>query len=87
MEIIPSALFLRRFKKLPREIQHRAVEKEKVFVSNPFDPRLDTHKLHGDRQEEWAYSIDYSYRVAFIFLGERKVLYTDVGTHDQLYGK
>lgn len=59
--------------------------REKIFASNPFDQRLGTHKLHGERKGEWAYWIDYSYRVTFMFLGENCVLYTDVGTHEQVY--
>ncbi len=85
MEILVSPLFLRHFRKLSRDVQEKARRREKVFRGDPFDPRLDTHKLHGRLREEWAYSVDYSYRVAFLFLPNGRVLYTDVGTHDELY--
>jgi len=85
IEIEVSSLFKRRFKKLPKEIRDRAIQREKIFVRNPFDSRLGTHKLHGKRKEEWAYWIDYSYRITFIFLTGSKVLYTDIGTHGDLY--
>lgn len=85
MEIHISSLFERRFKKLPREIKQKAVAREKIFVVNPFDSRLGTHKLHGEKRDEWAYSVDYSYRIVFIFLENNAVLYLNIGTHDELY--
>lgn len=80
-----SSLFRRQFKKLPIEIKHKALRREKVFVNDPFDTRLGTHKLGGKRNGEWAYWVDYSYRITFFFLGQNRVLYTAVGTHDQVY--
>ena len=77
--------FDRRYKKLSTIVQEKADRRSKIFAANPFDQRLDTHKLHGERKYEWAYSIDYSYRIAFVFLGNNEVLYTDIGTHDELY--
>ncbi|TSC83855.1 MAG: hypothetical protein G01um101417_422 [Parcubacteria group bacterium Gr01-1014_17] len=85
MRISTAPLFDRHFKKLPRLLQEKAKEREKLFIDNPFHPRLGTHKLHGKRGAEWAYSVDYSYRITFLFLSGGEVLYTDVGTHDELY--
>lgn len=85
LEIETGSLFRRHFKKLPEEIKQKMIVREKIFIKNPFDPRLGTHKLHGERKNEWAYWIDYSHRVTFMFLGGNYVLYTDVGTHDQVY--
>ncbi|MBI2100314.1 MAG: type II toxin-antitoxin system mRNA interferase toxin, RelE/StbE family [Candidatus Vogelbacteria bacterium] len=85
IEIETTTLYRRRFKKLTPQLRRLVIEREKIFVANPFDHRLGTHKLHGKRKEEWAYWVDYSYRVAFLFLGNNKVLYTEVGTHDELY--
>ena len=80
-----SSHFNRNFKKLPPVLQEKIKKLSGIFVINPFNPRLKTHKLHGDKKDEWAYSIDYYYRVSFIFVGNNEVLYTDVGTHDQVY--
>ena len=58
----------------------------KIFKeSSGRDPRLDVHNLHGKKKEEWAYSVDRSYRIVFIFLEGNQVLYTDIGTQDELY--
>ncbi|HEY4514543.1 MAG TPA: type II toxin-antitoxin system mRNA interferase toxin, RelE/StbE family [Candidatus Paceibacterota bacterium] len=80
-----SAKFLRKLKKLPFTLQQLAVEREIIFKSSIFDPRLETHKLHGKDRDHWAYSINYKYRIKFIFLSDGNVLYLDVGTHDEVY--
>ena len=85
MEIRASAHFERRYKKLPQEIKERAKKQEKLFVANRFDPRLSTHKLHGKDAYKWAYSVDYNYRIKFLFLESDKILYLDIGTHEEIY--
>lgn len=85
MVIRTTAYFDRRYKKLSLVIKKKAVEREKTFIKNVFDTRLNTHKLHGKKKEEWVYSIDYHYRISFIFVGSGEILYTDVGTHDEIY--
>ena len=82
MEIVLSSRFQKSFRQLHLRIQKKTVEKIIIFKSNPFDIRLGTHKLHGEKKEEYAFSIDYSYRVSFIFMEDNKVIFTDIGTHD-----
>ncbi len=85
MAIILSSRFKKSFRKLHTRIQKKAIEKIAIFRKNLFDSRLETHKLHGEKKEEWVFSVDYSYRISFIFLEDGKILFTDIGTHDQLY--
>lgn len=85
MEVYPSSKFLRHFKKLSRIVQERAAERDALFRANPFDARLDTHKLHGKQKEEWSYAVDRSYRVTFTFAPDGSVVYTNIGTHDEVY--
>lgn len=82
MEINLSSRFKKSFHTLHPRIQKKTIEKAFVFKTNPFNLSLDTHKLHGNKKEEWAFSIDYSYRISFIFLEDKKVIFTDIGTHD-----
>ena len=85
MRIRTSPLFRRRFKKLPKRVKEKAARQESLFRESPFDARLGTHKLHGDKKDEWAWWIDYSYRVVFVFISSDEVLFTNVGTHDEVY--
>jgi mRNA-degrading endonuclease YafQ of YafQ-DinJ toxin-antitoxin module len=82
MEIHLSSRFKKSFGKLHPQIQKKAVLKISVFRDNPFAPKLDTHKLHGEKKEEWAFSVDYSRRISFVFVGNNTILFTDIGTHD-----
>lgn len=45
MKILYSSQFIRSFKKLPCEIQNIYRVKEKLFINNQFDYRLNTHKV------------------------------------------
>ena len=80
-----SEKFLKRLRKLPKHILEKAEEKENIFVDNPFDPRLETHKLQGKDKNYWSYSIDRKYRIKFLFLDNGNTLYLTVGTHDEVY--
>jgi hypothetical protein len=45
IKVKPSTRFKRSFVKLPKNIQRLAVEKEAIFVKNPFEPQLRTRKF------------------------------------------
>lgn len=77
-----SNKFLKALKRLPTRIIEKAEEKELVFKQNPFDSRLETHKLRGKDKNCWSFSITDAYRIKFIFLSSGEVLFLDVGTHD-----
>ena len=56
-----------------------------IFTGNPFDPRLRTHKLSGKLQELWSFTVEYDVRVIFYFLPQNRVMFEDIGTHDEVY--
>ena len=56
-----------------------------IFNKNPFDKKLRTHKLSGELKGNWAFSINYSYRIVFEFIDENTILLIDIGTHDEVY--
>lgn len=85
MKIYTTAYFRKKLKKTSVKIKKKIIRREKIFMANPFYPLLDTHKLHGKLKEEWSYSIDDSYRIRFVFIEKGDVLYTDIGTHDEVY--
>ena len=77
-----SKNFLKSLRKLPERIIGQAEEKEKIFKDNSFHSVLRTHKLSGKDKDCWAFWINYSYRIKFIFSGEDEVLFLDIGPHD-----
>ena len=82
IKIYPTSHFVRAYKGLPQNIKERTKQKERIFLNNPFDPRLKTHKLKGKFEGYWSYSIDYHYRIMFRFINDITVLYHDIGTHE-----
>lgn len=76
-----TARFLKSLKKMPPKIKDSLKNRERVFRNNPFDPRLKTHKLHGRFSNYWAYSVDYKYRVIFVFGKDGRVICYDIGDH------
>ncbi|KKS37726.1 MAG: hypothetical protein A3G49_05785 [Candidatus Sungbacteria bacterium RIFCSPLOWO2_12_FULL_41_11] len=81
MRIYYSSKFEREYKGLPKEIKKIAEEKEGIFRKKPFDPGLDTHKLHGRFKEYWAFSIDNKYRIIFEFAEKDVIWFHSIGDH------
>jgi mRNA-degrading endonuclease YafQ of YafQ-DinJ toxin-antitoxin module len=83
MTIYIYARYRSSYKKLDLQIQKNTDERIKLFRKDPFDPRLDTHRLHGKLKKQWSFSIDQRYRVLFEFLDKKRseVVFLDIGTH------
>lgn len=83
MEIEYSSYFRRAYSKLEVAVQKKAERAERLFRNNPFDPKLDTHKLKGKLKPWWSFSIDYHNRIAFAFVKNHEVVvFLDIGDHD-----
>lgn len=82
VDISFALTFRKQFSKLSLSVCLLAQEKTLIFKNNPFDARLKTHKLHGMEKESWAFSLNYSYRIKFKFLGNGEVLFVEIGKHD-----
>jgi mRNA-degrading endonuclease YafQ of YafQ-DinJ toxin-antitoxin module len=81
MIIYYSSKFEREYRKLPLSVKKEAEKREQQFRKNPYDPRLNTHKLTGKLNLYWSFSIDYQYRIVFEF-AQQTVWFHSVGTHD-----
>ncbi len=61
---------LKNFEKMEKKTSRlfvRFEERLNLFVQNPFEPSLKTHRLSGDLKELWAISITYQHRLVFNF--------------------
>lgn len=81
MEIFYHEKFRRQFRKLDRKIKELAYERETIFIKNPFDPRLKTHKLHGALSDYWTISIDNRHRIILKFIDSSTAKFFEVGDH------
>lgn len=54
------------------------------FAADPRDPLLRTHKLKGELDAYWAFSVDDDLRVLFRWVGD-EVFLVALGSHDEVY--
>ena len=80
-EIRYSSRFEKNFKKLPMNIKQKVLKLEDVFMGDPFNSRLGTHKLHGKQARYYSFSITYSLRIIFEFIDNKTVGFVDIGPH------
>lgn len=77
-----TSKFRKAYKKMPKMVKQKAEEKEKIFQKDPFNSKLDTHKLHGKYKEYWAFTVVGQYRIMFAFCGGKFVDFINIGTHE-----
>lgn len=82
MKILYLPKFARQYKKLPDNIKDLTDEKEKIFRQDPFNPKLKTHKLHGELNGYWSFSISYNYRIIFDFVSKEIIRFYSIGNHN-----
>lgn len=88
IEVTFYPAFIRAYKKKIKNnliLKNKFAEKLDIFKNNPYDTRLRTHKLTGDLKELYSFSIDYDHRVIFSFYEHNKVIFEDIGSHDEVY--
>ena len=67
---------------MPQYVKKSAKENEAIFRADPFDSRLDAHKLHGKYKNYWAFTIIGQYRIMFIFVKKNTIDFINIGTHE-----
>ena len=67
------------------ELKDRFWDALPMFVKDPFNPRLRTHKLTGKLEGLWAFSVSLDCRIIFKFLSKNEILLIDIGGHDEVY--
>jgi mRNA-degrading endonuclease YafQ of YafQ-DinJ toxin-antitoxin module len=84
VRFIASSRFLRRAKKLEEAQAVMLRASLRRFALNPRDLLLHTHKLKGELQGYWSFSVDEDLRVLFRWEGEVAFL-VNLGSHDEVY--
>jgi len=81
IDISYTSKFEKNFKRLDLTVKSKIKQRVEIFQTDPHDPRLKTHKLSGQLKDYYAFSINHSYRILFIFESSNSVTFIDVGTH------
>ncbi|HEY4495657.1 MAG TPA: type II toxin-antitoxin system mRNA interferase toxin, RelE/StbE family [Candidatus Paceibacterota bacterium] len=82
IKIVYAPRFVRDLDKLERDLQEEALEKIKSFYNFRNHKQLKVHKLHGPLKNRYSFSINYDYRIVFIFLSKSKAVFLSIGNHD-----
>lgn len=89
MEIAFSSSFKRAFNKRVKGSRAETTfwERIELFVKNPNDIQLKTHKLSGKLKNLWSFTIEYDLRIVFYFTEDKpkKAVFIDIGNHDEVY--
>lgn len=72
LTIYYSSAFKKSIKKYA-SYKRQITNKIEIFIKNPFDSRLKTHKLSGELFGYYSFSVSYHIRILFEFI--------DIGTH------
>ena len=73
---------IKKYSSYQKQIEKRIA----LFIQNPHDNRLKTHKLTGKLHGYWSFSINFNLRIIFDFIDQKKAGFIDIGTH-QIYKK
>ncbi|MFA7252739.1 MAG: type II toxin-antitoxin system mRNA interferase toxin, RelE/StbE family [Candidatus Paceibacterota bacterium] len=82
MKIFYTKKFNREYKKINKDLKLTAESKELIFRKDPFSRTLKTHKLSGELEGFWSFSVDYKNRVVFEFISAEVVFFHTIGDHD-----
>jgi len=81
MKIFYTPTFERKFKAF--EDKEKVKERTEIFLNDPFDKKLDTHKLKGRLKRFYSFSIDRFNRIIFTFSKDKKSAhFHSIGNHD-----
>ena len=83
-----NSSFKRSFKRrivVGSEREARLRSKIALFINDPFDKELRTHKLSGKLKGFWSFSVEFDLRVIFYFEDSETVVFVDLGTHNEVY--
>ena len=86
ISILTSKKYDKSFAKKDRFVQEKAIERIKIFQQDPFNYLLDNHKLHGELGDERSFNVTGDFRITFYHINDNTVIFTDIGTHTELYG-
>lgn len=88
INLTPAGLrSLKRWKKKRPDLLGRFTERLMLFAEDPFHASLKTHALSGNLDGQYAFSVNFEYRVVFEFVDveQTAINILSVGKHDEVY--
>lgn len=86
MGVAYAPQFRRQFKKLAKALQEETFEKIALFEDPKNHEKLKVHKLDGPLEGRMSFSVNYRYRIVFMWEGKNKsAVLLAIGDHS-IYG-
>ena len=82
MRITYKPTFVKSFKKLETSLQEEAFDKIELFKNESNHQQLKVHKLKGRLKDYYSFSINYKYRIVFLYSGPDEADFKDISSHD-----
>jgi addiction module RelE/StbE family toxin len=82
MELFYKPTFIRQYAKLEKNLQEEVLEKIELFKDISNHKNLRVHKLHGTLKDCYAFSVNYSFRILFLYEKKDQVHLLAIGDHD-----
>ncbi len=86
MHFVYSRVYKRQFKKLPRDVQEKAIERLSLFIANEAHPLLKNHPLRFEWSGYRSINVTGDYRLILKKESRTLVRLEQIGTHSELYG-
>ncbi len=78
--------FDKQFRKLPVKIKEKFEERWLFFLADQFHPLLDNHPLNPPFKGSRSINVTGDCRAIFKQVGDDLIIFTDIGTHHELFG-
>lgn len=77
--------FEKRYAKLSKKFKEAFRERKNLFLEDMHNPLLETHALHGRYKGYQSFNVTGDIRVVYKEEEKDIFLFTDIGTHPELY--
>lgn len=82
VEVSYKPSFIRQFKKLPQALQEEALDKIELFKDPENHAYLRVHKLKGWLEADYSFSVNFRYRIVFMWeVRNKSAILLAIGDH------
>ena len=82
-----SRVFKKMYRKLPRDVRTRFIERAELFIVNPRYPLLHDHALTAEWAGHRSINVTGDYRAVYWEVASDTFEFVAIGTHHELFGE
>ncbi|MBI2054953.1 MAG: type II toxin-antitoxin system mRNA interferase toxin, RelE/StbE family [Candidatus Sungbacteria bacterium] len=85
MKVLFHKNFDKNYQKLPKSVRDKFKKRLRLFITNPFNPLLNNHALHGEWRDFRSINVTGDFRAFYKPLNDTSVEFAIIDTHSNLY--